>query len=77
MDDIPDAFARQGLGLAPDDRVSGGVATGLGRRRLGLGPPVGGLARAAREHVLSARSRSAVTPMSVRPDVEGLSHDHC
>ena len=33
MDDIRDAFARQGLCRAPDDRVFGGVATGLGRRR--------------------------------------------
>ena len=65
MDDIRDAFARQGLCRAPDDR-------------LGLDPPtVGRARRPAREHMLPARSRSAVTPMYVRPDVEGLSHDHC
>ena len=70
MDDIRDAFARQGICRASDDRVFGGVATGLGRR-LGLGPPAAGPARRpAREHVLSARSRSAVTPMHARPDVE-------
>ena len=44
MDDVRDAFARQGLCRAPDDRVFGGVATGLGRR-LGLDPPAVGLAR--------------------------------
>ncbi len=67
MDDIRDAFARQGLCDAPDDRVFGGVATGLGRR-LGLGPPAVGLARRpARERILSPSSRSAVTPMHARP----------
>ena len=72
MDDIRDAFARQGLRRARDDRVFGGVATGLGRR-LGLGPPAVGLARRpARKHMLSASSRSAVKQMYVRPDVEGI-----
>ena len=51
MDDIRDAFARQGLCRAPDDRMVGGVATGLGRR-LGLDPPTVGLARRhARRHM--------------------------
>ena len=77
MDDIRHAFARQSLCRAPDDRVFGGVATGLGRR-LGLGPPaVGPARRPAREHVLPAGSGSAVKPMYGRPDVEGPSHDHC
>ena len=77
MDDIRDAFARQGLRRAPDDRVFGGIATGLGRR-LGLDPPAVGLATAPRTttQLLSARSGSAVTPMPVRPDVEGLSRDY-
>ncbi len=67
MDDIPDEFARQGDCRAPDDRVFGGVATGLGRR-LGLDPTaVGRARRPAREHVLSATSRSAVRPMYARP----------
>ena len=57
MDDLRDAFARQGICRAPDDRVFGGVATGLDRR-LGLGPPAVGLARRpARKHMLSASSR--------------------
>ncbi len=51
MDDICDAFTRQGLCRAPDDRVPGGVATGLGRR-VGLGPPaVGRARRPARKHM--------------------------
>ena len=37
MDDIRSAFARQGLYRATDERILGGVATGLGRR-VGLGP---------------------------------------
>ncbi len=37
MDDIRDSFARQGLYRARDERVLGGVCTGLGRR-LGLRP---------------------------------------
>jgi hypothetical protein len=72
MDDIPDAIAHQGLSRVPDDRVSGGVAAGLGRR-LGPGPPaVGRARRPVREHLLPAGSRAAVTPMSVRPDFERL-----
>ena len=37
MDEIRSAFARQGLYRATDDRVLGGVFTGIGRR-LGLDP---------------------------------------
>lgn len=37
MDDIRSAFARQGLYRARDERILGGVATGLGRR-VGLDP---------------------------------------
>jgi hypothetical protein len=37
MDEIRSAFARQGLYRATDERVLGGVATGIGRR-LGLNP---------------------------------------
>jgi phage shock protein PspC (stress-responsive transcriptional regulator) len=37
MDEIRNAFARQGLYRATDERVLGGVATGIGRR-LGLNP---------------------------------------
>ena len=56
MDDIRDAFARQGLCRAPTTACP--VAS----------PP----GSAGAEHVLSARSRSAVTPMYVRPDVERI-----
>ena len=64
MDDIRDTSARQGLCRAPAERVF---------RRLGLDPPaVGRARRPAREHVLPARSRSALKPMYVRPDVEGI-----
>ena len=37
MDEIRAAFARQGLYRATDERILGGVATGLGRR-VGLSP---------------------------------------
>ena len=37
MDEIRSAFARQGLYRAIDERVLGGVATGIGRR-VGLSP---------------------------------------
>ena len=37
MDEIRSAFARQGLYRATDDRVLGGVFTGVGRR-IGLAP---------------------------------------
>ena len=64
MDDVRDAFARQGLG-APSTTACP-VAS----------PPdsVGawGSAHRAREHMLPARSRSAITPMHVRPDVGGI-----
>lgn len=57
MDHVRDAFACQGLYRA---EPSGGTA---GR---------GTCSRPAREHLLSARSRSDLEPMYVRPDVERI-----